>query len=380
MCGRAAQTRNVVAQAATVFGLDLTLPPEKDEDDGQNDSRKDVLQDHSSSSTTPTQYRWQDNFNLSPGMDAMVFYKDKDGTIRVDRKVWGLVNKHGTRTNPLQPGMGKHFEGLMFNARSDTLFEKPSFGRLLSMGRSCIVAFDGFFEWKAPLGGKGRKQPYFVRSRSRIEQKCEKTSYLLMAGLWNQVSTGWDYEPTLDTFTIVTTEVCSPLRWLHDRMPVCVWDEKLALQWLDGPTEGIHDLIEKSSRQTPDGFFDWYPVTTDMSSTKFRSSDALKPLPKEKSVKDYFVAINSGNTQPFSTRIEAKKYRDHVSQSNEHKSSTFGKTDGDVDIKKRTLSSPNQQSLKKRLKSHLSPKKSTPSPKSKGTIDAFLEPKIKKPY
>ena len=66
-------------------------------------------------------------------MDAVVFYKDENGKICSDRKVWGLVTKRGTASNPLPLGMGKHFEGLMFNARADTLYQKPTFGRLASM-------------------------------------------------------------------------------------------------------------------------------------------------------------------------------------------------------------------------------------------------------
>jgi len=354
--------------AAATFGLSVNLPPP--EEDETNDSREQYL------SHTPVQYKWQDNFNLSPGMDAMVFYKDKDGSIRMDRKIWGLVNKQGTRANPLPPGMGKHFEGLMFNARSDTLYQKHSFGRLASMGRSCIVAFDGFFEWKTPLGGKGKKQPFFVRSKSRNEIDCERRPYLLMAGLWNQVPTGWDDKPELGTFTIITTEVCSPLRWLHSRMPVCVWDDKLALQWLDKPTEKIHGLMEQASRQTPDGFFYWYPVTTDMSSTKFRSSDALKPLPKEKSVKDYFLAMGSGNTKSSSPAVGGNSHWDRVNESKDQKSPPVGKAESDD--KKRTVSN-RYQSPKKRQKPAPTPKKSSPTPKKTGTIDAFFQPKIKKP-
>ena len=65
--------------------------------------------------------------------------------------------------------MGMHFAGLMYNARTDTLFSKPTFSRLAKEGRSCVVALDGYFEWKAsPLGGgKGKKQPYFVHRKRK---------------------------------------------------------------------------------------------------------------------------------------------------------------------------------------------------------------------
>jgi putative SOS response-associated peptidase YedK len=46
-----------------------------------------------------------------------------------------------------------------FNARSESVTEKPIFSRLLQRQR-CVVLLDGFYEWKADAGGK--KQPYYV--------------------------------------------------------------------------------------------------------------------------------------------------------------------------------------------------------------------------
>lgn len=292
-------------------------------------------------------------------MDAMVFYKNKKGDYCADRKVWGLVTQRGTPSSPLPVGMAKHFQQLMFNARSDTLYEKPTFGRLASSGKSCIIALDGFFEWKAVAGGK--KQPYFVQRRKsqnenhRHEGKETDASFLLMAGLWNQVPTGWENDDdnapaTLDTFTIITTEVCQPLSWLHSRMPLCVWDVQLARQWLDAPTAKIHGLLDKQARETPETLVDWYKVTTEMSSTKFRSPKAIKPLPKEKSVKDYFMAMAAP--------------------------STTDKTKGSADKKGPTQNSPAKRKASDNTRATATNKRGRPAtPKKKGPIDSFFKPK-----
>jgi putative SOS response-associated peptidase YedK len=199
MCGRAAQTLD----AANLAGASLGATP----NNFQTSSGSSINQ--GSSHDKSDDYELQDNYNMSPGMDAIVMWKE-DGKIRMDRKVWGLVTKGGTQQRPLpsdsKARMSMHFQNLMYNARSDTLYSKPTFSRLASQGRSCVVALNGFFEWKSsPLAGdKGKKQPYFVYRKIREETK--KQPYLLMAGLWNRVSTGLSEEPTLDTFTILTTE------------------------------------------------------------------------------------------------------------------------------------------------------------------------------
>lgn len=47
---------------------------------------------------------------------------------------------------------------LQFNARSESVAEKPVFSRLLKRQR-CVVLLEGFYEWKTDAGGK--KQPYY---------------------------------------------------------------------------------------------------------------------------------------------------------------------------------------------------------------------------
>lgn len=47
---------------------------------------------------------------------------------------------------------------VQFNARSESVAEKPVFSRLLKRQR-CVVLLDGFYEWKTDAGGK--KQPYY---------------------------------------------------------------------------------------------------------------------------------------------------------------------------------------------------------------------------
>ena len=311
MCGRAAQSRAAVQAASQYLQI--------------SETNAEATERKSSESSEAS-----DNYNMSPGMDAFVFRKNSEGRMVVEQKVWGLISKHGTKNAPLLEGMSKHFNGLMFNARSDTLFEKPTFSRLLGQNRSCLIAVDGFFEWKNdPIGGK---QPYFVTSSSSNQPQ----HFLLMPGLWTSVKTG-NGDETLDTFTIITTEVCKPLEWLHSRMPICLWDNDLAKKWLDKPTESILRKMEAQAKSTTERMLHWHPVTKEMSSLKYRGPGAMKRISTTKSLKAFFPVKNK-NEQPMVQKEEGATKRSQPSTTTSTKqlssppSKKARKTGGPLDV------------------------------------------------
>ncbi len=105
----------------------------------------------------------------------------------------------------------------MFNARSETVAEKPSF-RAAFAQRRCLVPASGYFEWQAREGGK---QPYFIYP--------EDESPLAFAGLWE---TRKDSDVRTFTFSILTTAARGDLAAIHDRQPVMLRaDERIA--WMD---------------------------------------------------------------------------------------------------------------------------------------------------
>lgn len=298
MCGRAAQTYHVVQAAAA----DLLGGGEEasNDDSAANGSINTASKTDAAAETTPSEQE-RDNYNMSPGMDAFVFWKDdRDQEIRMERKTWGLVTKGGTPNSPLpENDMSRHFSNLMFNARSDTLFAKPTFARLANSRKTCLIALDGFFEWKTELG---KKQPYFVyrkkaHQNSEITDETHGRPYMLFAGLWTSVRTGRADNSMLDTFTILTTEACAALQWLHSRMPVAIWDLQLAHKWLDEPSASTLAQVDQAARRADKSMLHWHAVSSQMSSMKYRTADAIKPIPQTKSVKSYFTAAAGKTTQ-----------------------------------------------------------------------------------
>lgn len=99
------------------------------------------------------QDRYNQGFNLAPGAWTPIIRRSRDASqVEIQTMRWGLVPSY---TKPHE----KPDPWRLFNARSETVSEKPAFRRLVPTKR-CLVLLDGFYEWKAE--GKSGKQPYFV--------------------------------------------------------------------------------------------------------------------------------------------------------------------------------------------------------------------------
>ena len=107
------------------------------------------------------------------------------------------------------------------NARSDTVFDKPSFRNAIRKQR-CLVPADGFYEWRE-LGGK--KYPYFIYLNDK--------DIFSLAGIWET----WTDTATGEirkTFGILTTEANPLMAKIHNtkkRMPVILPREQ-ELDWI----------------------------------------------------------------------------------------------------------------------------------------------------
>jgi len=107
---------------------------------------------------------------------------------------------------------------LMFNARGETVIDKPAY-RAAMRRRRCLVPADGFYEWRR-IGS--RSQPYYVRRKDGKP--------FAFAGVW-ETWTGPNGEE-FDTAAIVTTRANQTLATIHERMPVVLGEDAYDL-WLN---------------------------------------------------------------------------------------------------------------------------------------------------
>ncbi len=124
------------------------------------------------------------------------------GEIFPSEKVPALVMKNGNVTTELLTwGYDKFNEkGVIINARSETVTEKPMFRRDF-FERRCLLPASGFYEWSSS------KQKYLFH---RSDDKP-----LFLGGFYKRLS---DKNPCI----ILTKEATPPVKEFHDRIPVLV--------------------------------------------------------------------------------------------------------------------------------------------------------------
>ncbi|EEF35091.1 abasic site processing protein YoqW isoform X2 [Ricinus communis] len=203
--------------------------------------------------------RWRPSYNVSPGSNMPVVCREGDGSdggdgFFVQCMTWGLIPSFTKKTE--KPDFYK-----MFNARSESVGEKASFRRLLPKSR-CLVAAEGFYEWKKD-GSK--KQPYYIHFKDGRP--------LVFAALYDswQNSEG----EILYTFTILTTSSSSALEWLHDRMPVILGDKESTDTWLNGSSSSKYDVVLESYESSD---LVWCPVTPAMGKSSFDGPECVKEI------------------------------------------------------------------------------------------------------
>jgi len=158
----------------------------------------------------PEDPRLAPRYNIAPAQPVGAVIEDAElGQCQWRLLHWGLI-----------PGWAKDttIGNRMINARSETAAGKPAFRSAMKY-RRCLLAADGFYEWKK--AGQG-KQPYYIRMADE--------GLFALAGLWEH----WQGEhgEEIESCAILTTEPNALMREIHNRMPVILEPDDHAA-WLD---------------------------------------------------------------------------------------------------------------------------------------------------
>ncbi len=177
--------------------------------------------------------KFKPNRPYSPGKRVSAFSLPNVPVIKstargeITTLVWGLI-----------PFWVKDREGAdqirmkTFNARAETLLQKPSFKHTIKSHR-CLVLTNGYYEWQHQ---SNEKIPYFISLKDDIAMP--------LAGLYDQ----WVDHNTgeiIEGFTIITTKANFLLEKIHNtkkRMPVILTGEDEE-KWLNSFIEA--SMLEK---------------------------------------------------------------------------------------------------------------------------------------
>ncbi|KAF8733863.1 hypothetical protein HU200_014715 [Digitaria exilis] len=277
MCGRARCTLSA-AQAARAFGFPTTTTAA-----GPGGGAGDAP-----AVRTLDLDRFRPSYNVSPGAYLPV------GTLRAHTATGGDGGRGDGGVEPviqcMKWGLVPSFTGKnekpdhfrMFNARSESVKEKASFRRLIPKNR-CLVAVEGFYEWKKD-GSK--KQPYYIHFQDRRP--------LVFAALYD-TWTNSEGE-IIHTFTILTTRASTSLKWLHDRMPVILGDNASVNLWLNDASVKLEEITAPYEGAD----LVWYPVTPAMGKISFDGPECIKEMhtgPREKPISNFFTKKSSAEDQ-----------------------------------------------------------------------------------
>ena len=192
-------------------------------------------------------------YNIAPTQSIWMLCQTPDHGLELISCAWGLIPFWETDIKTARP---------LFNARSETLSDKPVFKEAYQKRRGLVI-MSGFFEWQTV---DGKKQPWYItRDDDRL---------LTVAAIWE--SRADDYGNRVISCSLVTTAANELMQPIHDRMPVLVADKDRDL-WLDSQVFDKAALAELERPKTVAHLIR-YPVTPKMNNARFDSPAAILPL------------------------------------------------------------------------------------------------------
>lgn len=181
---------------------------------------------------------WISHYNIAPTQKILTIVANniKNDSNEMLLMRWGLIPKWSKK---------KKNQSELFNARSETLEEKPSFATPLKTQR-CLIPTDGFYEWQK-IGGKST--PYFFY--------LKELSPFAIAGLWDENIDGEGNH--IISCTIITTAANDLIKPFHHRMPVII-NPSHYNSWLDSSND-----LEKANlllKSFPAKMMDYHEVSS----------------------------------------------------------------------------------------------------------------------
>ncbi len=183
------------------------------------------------------------SYNIAPSAPIPVI-SETENHIEINTYRWGLI-PHWAKDDSMA--------NKCFNARSETMAEKPTFRTAFKRSR-CVVPVDGYYEWKKT---NDAKQPMFIHG--------ENNDVIYLAGLC---------EPSTQSATIVTRDAHGWLKEIHDRQPIALTHDEIK-DWLNPHATPADLLPLLNISEYP---LDAYEVSTVVNNVRNNGKQLVQPL------------------------------------------------------------------------------------------------------
>jgi len=188
--------------------------------------------------------RFTARHNVAPGAELFTVF-GADGPQLAEME-WGIV--------PPWAKPGK-FSGPLINARSETIWDKPSFKKQAATARA-IIPVNGFYEWKR---SKEEKIPYYF--------KPAQGGAMGLAGIYQVSKEG------VMQCCVITTAANGLMESVHNRMPVILSAEGM-VQWLAAnEREAIDALMVPAAEST----LERYRVSRYVNNARNEGPECIEP-------------------------------------------------------------------------------------------------------
>lgn len=194
-----------------------------------------------------------ERYNIAPTQEVPVVTERPGGAREMTFMRWGLI-PHWVK-DPTD------FKSTLFNARSESAAEKPSFRDAMKTSR-CLIPADGFYEWRTEGGAK---QPYYITR--------EDGKPLAFAGLYSAWTKG---SQPLMSCTILTTDSHGPMTELHHRVPVILEQHEWE-RWMD-PGQVDPRAVEDLLHAPADDVLAWHPVGKQVGNARIDVPELVQPV------------------------------------------------------------------------------------------------------
>lgn len=178
--------------------------------------------------------------------------------------IWGLsIDRAALSLEPMQwgfvPPWAKEgqFKRPLFNARAETIWEKPSFRSLIRRYRG-VVPINGFYEWSREK--KSHKQAHYIT--------LENAPAIALAAIIQVHSDGYKQ------CCLITTDANEQMQTVHNRQPVIIAPDKID-RWLEDDNP---DFINECLKPIESGRFEISEIGDYVNNSRNNGPECLAKL------------------------------------------------------------------------------------------------------